>query len=82
MSADAPVLEVVDGTIYNLPSPRAAVATPTGFMRRLFDAGAFAVDERASVAPSPGHETYFTASLTLSIILSVVCLTFPTVWSS
>ena len=79
MSADTPVLEAVDGAIYNLPSPWAAVATPTGFVRRLFNARAFAADERA---PSPGHETYFTASLTLSIILSVVCLSFPTVWSS
>ena len=33
-------------------------------------------------APPPGHEAHFTAFLTLSIILSVVCLTFPTVWSS
>lgn len=33
-------------------------------------------------APPPGHETHLTASLTLSIIFSAVCLTFPTVWSS
>jgi hypothetical protein len=36
----------------------------------------------ADDAPPPGHETHFTAFLTLSIIFSAVCLTFPTVWSS